>query len=220
MPMAGSSPIGLDFVTKLKDVYSVLNRDEDERLMAEIHSLIEFSMDRRNPTHKILERVSRLIVKNFEFKSVSIGLRTEDSMYRYVAFAGHTKESEDALRLQRYDLSDMIDYDKYPNIRIGAIAQYNPVEGFPDRKDELVGHQIPELPKSPRMNLNEFMPGDYIDFYMHGFEGKLIAWIELSGTKDGRLPSRESIRWIEIISDICAVLIQLRMRTERDDARA
>ena len=219
MPMAGSSPIGLDFVAKLKNVYSVLNRDADERLMAEILSLIEFSMDRRNPTHKVLERVSRLIVKNFEFKSISIGLRTEDGMYRYVAFAGHPKESEDALRLQRYDLSDMIDYDKYPNIRIGSIAQYNPVEGFPDKKDELVGHRIPELPKSPRKNLNEFLPGDYIDFFMHGFEGKLIAWIELSETKDGRLPSRESIRWIELISEISATIIQARTRTEKDDVR-
>lgn len=219
MPMAGSSPIGLDFISKLKETYSTLNRDDDERLMAEIHSMIEFSMDRRNPTNKVLERICRLIVKNFEFKSVSIGLRGEDNMYRYVAFAGHPKEAEDALRLQRYNLSDMIDYDKYPNIRIGAIAQYNPVEGFPDKKDELVGHHIPELPKTPRKNVNEFLQGDYIDFFMHGFEGKLIAWIELSETKDGRLPSRDSIRWIELISDICASVLQGRMRTEKDEVR-
>ena len=219
MPMTGNSPIGLDFVTKLKDVYSILHKDEQERLMAEIHSLIEFSMERRNPIHRVLERVSRLIVKNFEFKSVSVGIRGEGNMYRYVAFAGHPKEAEDALRLQKYDLSDMLDYDKFPNIRIGATAQYNPVEGFPDKKDELMGHRIPELPKSPRKNLNEFVPGDYIAIYMYGFEGKLIGWIELSDTNDGRLPSRKSIRWIEMIGDICAAIIQLRMRSEKEDIR-
>lgn len=217
MPMAGSSAIGLDFVNRLKDVYSVLNKDDDERFLADVHSLIEFSLDRRNPTNKVLERIGRLIVKHFEFKTASIGLRSDDGTFRYVAFVGHSRDAEDALRLQRYDLSEMIDYDKFPNIRIGSIAQYNPVEGFPAVESELVGHHIPALPKSPRKEINAFLPGDYVDFYMHGHEERLIGWIELSDTKDGKLPKRESIRQIELLTDVSAVIIQLRLRFEKEE---
>ncbi len=216
MPMAGGTQIGFDLVTRLKETYSTLNKTEDEKLMSEIHALVQFSMDRRNPTNKVLDKVARLILKEFEFKSVSIGVRGEDGMYRYVAFGGHPKEAEDALRMQKYDIRDMLDYDKYPNIRIGAIAQFNPVEGFPDKKDELVGHHIPSIPSGPRGDTNSFLPGDYIDVFLHGTDGKLIGWIELLETKNGRLPPRESIRWIELIGDVSAALLQQRMRTERE----
>lgn len=217
MPMTGTSPIGLDFISKLKDLYSTINKTEEERLMAEIFGLIEFSLDRKNPTPKVLDRIARLIAKYFEFKSVSIGLRGEDGLYRYLAFMGHPREAEEALRKQKYSYEDMVDYDRYPNIRIGAIAQYNPVEGFKVDDEELVAHHRPHLLTKPRSDLGACLPGDYLDFYMYGFEGKLIGWVELSETKDGRLPPRSSIRWIEMITRVSSALIQYRLKSKEDE---
>ena len=217
MPMAGSSQIGLDFVSKLKDVYSTLSKNEEERLMADISGLIEFSLDRKNALPRILDRIARLIAKYFEFKSISIGLKGDDGLYRYVAFFGHPKEAEDALRKQSYSSEDMLDYDRYPNIRLGTAAQYNPVEGFPVDDEELVAHHRPQLLKKPRSDLGAFLPGDYVDIYMFGFEGKLIGWIELSETKDGRLPPRSSIKWIEMITRVSSALVQHRMKTREDE---
>jgi len=213
MPMVGTSPIGLDFVSKLKDVYSTISKTEEERMMAEISGLIEFSLDRKNTLPKILDRIARLIAKYFEFKSVSIGLKGDDGLYRYVAFFGHPREAEEALRKQKYSSEDMLDYDRYPNIRIGAISQYNPVEGFLVDDEELVAHHRPQLLKKPRSDTGACLPGDYVDFYMYGHENRLIGWIELSETKDGRLPPRSSIRWIELITRTSAALIQNKMKS-------
>ena len=212
MPMAGTSPIGLDFVSKLKDVYSTISKTNEERLMAEIFGLIDFSLDRKNPLPRMLDRIAKLIAKYFEFKYVSIGLRGDDGLYRYVAFFGHPRDAEEALRKQKYSSEDMLDYDRYPNIRIGAIAQYNPVEGFPVDDEELVAHHRPQLLKKPRTDTGTVLPGDYVDFYMFGYENRLIGWIELSETKDGRLPPRSSIKWIELITKISAALIQSKMK--------
>jgi len=219
MPMVGTSPIGLDFISKLKEVYSLVGKNEDERLMADIFGLIEFSLDRKNPMPRVLDRIAKLIAKDFEFKSVSVGLRGDDGMYQYLAFAGHPREAEEALRKQKYSSEDMLDYDRYPNIRIGAIAQYNPVEGFRVDDEELVAHHRPQLLKKPRSDTGACLTGDYIDFYMYGFEGRLVGWIELSETKDGRLPPRSSIRWIELITRIASVIIQLKMKAKEDEAK-
>jgi len=213
MPMTGTSPIGLDFISKLKEMYPMIGKDETERMMTEISGLIEFALDRKNPLPKLLDRIGRLIAKYFEFKSVSVGIRGDDGLFRYVSFVGHPKEAEDALRKQSYSSEDMMDYDRYPNIRIGAISQYNPVEGFRVDDEELVAHHRPKLLDKPRTDLDVVLPGDYIDFYMHGFEGKLIGWVELSETKDGRLPPRKSIRWIELITKVAGALIQFKMKT-------
>ena len=211
MPMVGTSPIGLDFISKLKDVYSPLSKNEDERLMADIFGLIEFSLDRKNTLLRVLDKIAKIIAKNFEFKSVSVGMRGDDGMYRYLAFAGHPRDAEEALKRQKYSNEDMLDYDRYPNIRIGATAQYNPVEAFRVDEEELVAHHRPKLLTKPRDDTGACLPGDYIDFYIHGNEGKLIAWIELSESKDGRLPPRSSIRWIELVAKISGPLIQSRM---------
>lgn len=206
----------MDFITHLRDIYTLIAKNENERIMNEIHSLIEFASDRRNSLIKILERCAKTINKLFEFRSVSIGLRGDDGYFRYVVFVGHPKESVDALKRLKYNISQMVEYDKFPSIRIGLIAQYHPIESFPaDAEDEFIGHHRPMLLTEPRKKLDEFLQGDYIDVYMHGYEGELLGWIELSETKDNEMPSRSSIRWIELIADVCAGLIQNRMRFEK-----
>jgi len=217
MPITGKSSIGIDFIAHLRDIYSVIPKDDTERYMTEIHTLIEFCFDRRNSLQKILDRLAKTMSKMFEFRSVSIGMKSDDGLYRYVTMVGHSKESEDALRKLKYTLPDMIEYDKYPSVRIGLISQYHPVEAFPgDNPDEFLAHNKPPLLDRPRTNLNEFKPGDYIDIYMHGYEGELIGWIELSVTKNNKMPARSSVKWIELLADVCAGPIQQRMRLERE----
>lgn len=220
MPITGRSPVGMDFIKHLREIYTLIPRDENERIMNEIHGLIEFASDRRNSLTKILERLAKTINKMFEFRSVSIGIRGDDGYFRYVVFVGHPKESIDALTKLKYDIHQMVDYDKFPSIRIGVITQYHPVESFPgDSEDEFIGHHKPKLLSEPRKRLDEFLQGDYLDVYMHGYEGELIGWIELSETRDNRMPSRSSIRWIELMADVCAGLIQNRMRLEKGSNR-
>ena len=216
MPITGKSVIGLDFIAFLREAFTGTPKDDIERMILELNSLVEFAMDRRNATDKVLERIAKAIQRLFEFKTISVGIRDNDGNYRYVVFVGHTLGEEEALRKMKYNLNDMIDYDKYPNIRLGKIAQYHPVEAFANTEEELKSFGYPHLPDAPRKVLNQFLPGDYIDFYMQGFEGKLTGWFELSNTKNNKMPARSSIRWIELITDMTALIIQLRKYHEKE----
>jgi len=211
MPITGSAQIGLDFISKLKDTYPIANKTVQERLIFELSALVEYSLDKKNPLPKVLDRIGRLIQKFFEFKSISITLRGDDGRYRYVVMIGHPKDAEEALRKESYSGEDLLDNNKFPCIRIMPTVHFSPVEGFPVDEAELAAHHHPTLLKTPRMDLGSFLPGDYIDFYMIGSEGKLLGFIEVLETKDGRLPSKETVRWIELISKISAAIIQPRM---------
>lgn len=211
MPMTGSTQIGLDFVSKLKDTYQVGNKTDQEKLIFELKALLEYSMDTKNSLPRVLERLGRLILKFFEFKSLSIALIGDDGRFRYVVLIGHPRDAEEALRKQSYSGEELIDYDKFPCIRIMPTVHFSPVEGFPIDEAELTAHHHPTLLKKPRTDLDSFVPGDYIDFYMYGKEDKLIGFIEVSETKNGRLPSKETIRWIDLIANISAAIIQPRI---------
>jgi len=219
MPMTGSTQIGLDFVSKLKDTYQIANKNHQEQLIFELSALVEYSLDRTKSLPKVLDRIGRLILKFFEFKSISIALRNDDGRYRYVVIIGHPKDAEEALRKQSYSAEDLFDNNKFPCIRIMPTVHFSPVEGFPIDEAELTAHRHPTLPKKPRADLGSFLPGDYIDFYMSGYEDKLIGFIEVSETKDGRLPSRETVRWIDLIAKISAAIIQPRMRIKEEPAK-
>ena len=216
MPIAGKTPIGMDFIAFLRNAYTGTPKDDFERMMLELATLMEYSMDRRNQLNRVLDKVARTIQKLFEFRAVSIGLKDEEGSFKYAVLIGHPPEQEVALRKLKYDMSEMLDYDKYPNVRLGRISQYNPVEAFPENEKELMAHGKPTLPDSPRKVLNEFKQGDYMDFYMHGYEGKLLGWIEVSNTKDNKMPERSSVRWIELISDMTALVLQLRSHREKE----
>jgi len=211
MPVTGSAQIGLDFISKLKDTYSIVNKTEQERMIFELSSLVEYSLDKRNPLPKVLDRIGRFVQKSFEFKSVSIALRGDDGRFRYAVMIGHPKDAEAALRKESYSGEDLLDNNKFPCIRIMPTVHFTPVEGFPADEAEIVAHHNPTLLRRPRMDLGSFLPGDYIDFYMFDSDGKLIGFIETLETKDGRLPSKETVRWIELISKISVALIQPKM---------
>lgn len=219
MPMTGSTQIGLDFVSKLKDTYLIVNKTDQERLISELNALVDYSLNRTNPLPKVLDRIGRLILKFFEFKSISIALRSNDGRYKYVVMIGHPKDAEEALRKQSYSGEDLLDYDKFPCIRLMPTVHFIPVEEFPIDEAELTAHHHPTLLKKPRMDLGSFLPGDYIDFFMFGYEGKLIGFIEVSETKDGRLPSKETVRWINLIANISVAIIQPRMRIKEETAK-
>lgn len=216
--MTGSTQIGLDFISKLKDTYQIANKTDQERLISELSALVEYSLDKRNSLPKVLDRIGRLILKFFEFKILSIALRSDDGRFRYVTLIGHSREAEEASRKLSYTGEELLDYDKFPCVRIMPTVHFCPTEGFPINEAELTAQHRPTLLQKPREDLDSFLAGDYIDFYMYA-DGRLIGFIEVSETKDGRLPLRDTVRWIDLIAKISAAIIQPRMRIKEDTAK-
>jgi hypothetical protein len=69
----------------------------------------------------------------------------------------------------------------------------------------------PALLNKPRMALDEFLEGDYIDIYMYGDGDELIGWVELAGPKNGKIPDGERLMWLELAVAIISRIVWERM---------
>ena len=82
------------------------------------------------------------------------------------------------------------------------LAEDNPyVEG----EEETYSH--PVLLGSRRKSLTDSVEGDYIDIMIFGKGDEMIGWIEIAGTRAGKIPDIATIRWIEVISKVIGAAI-------------
>jgi hypothetical protein len=54
------------------------------------------------------------------------------------------------------------------------------------------------------------LEADYIDTWIQGVNGRLLGWIEISGTRTGKLPDILTIKLIEVIASIIGVALVQR----------
>lgn len=100
----------------------------------------------------------------------------------------------------------MTSSEEFPNVSLGKITRFYPVECLPENQTQHFNR--PYSLKGKRVSSDEFREGDYIDVLLYGAGEELIGWIEVSAPKDGKMPSRGAIRWLEIIADVCSMIIQ------------
>lgn len=204
------------FISYLRKKYSPVPSDETEKILEAIQSIQKFVQDRTQNIKSIMEQVGRTIYRLFGFKEIGIGLKDEkDGVYRYIVLIGYRKEVESAYRKLEYTYEDMLDNAKYPNIKIGKITEFMFVEGLPSDEEIFYTYNRPSELNRKRESFENFMEGDYIDFFMKGYNDKILGFIEVGNTMDGKLPSCSSIRWIEAITSICAIIIQRNQNEKR-----
>lgn len=204
--------IDRELASYLKSNYSVFPKDQLERTIESMLSLITHCQDQRKSLKFILDQAVRTIFRLFEFKEVTIGLKSEeDGLFRYVSFLGFRDKVEKEFKKLAYTYQDMVDDEIYPNIKIGMISEYNVEEGTPESEASLMMYNRPFKIKRTRELPDQFLEGDYIDIFIHGRKGELIGFFEVSNTKDGKHPSRKSIRWMELIAQILGLAIQSRI---------
>ena len=56
-----------------------------------------------------------------------------------------------------------------------------------------------------RKTTDAYVEGDYLDIYIKGKKGEIVAWIETGGTWDGKLPDAQAIKWMEFVGSLIAV---------------
>lgn len=62
--------------------------------------------------------------------------------------------------------------------------------------------------KKKRGNMDEFIEVDYFDIYIYGRDSRFIGWIELANARDGKLPARQTLKWIELIASVLGSIIK------------
>jgi hypothetical protein len=201
--------ISADLRRFLEDRYPLIPKEEDERIVQTLTDLMAIGTDRTQPLKTFFDRVLKFVFRQFGFTEVVIGLkeRNED-VWRYEAVFGFKKEVEAELLKTRYDHDDMYSQDRFPNIKTGKLSELNVAEGLPDVETDK--YDRPFRWRGKRMNYEDFLPGDFLDFWMLDEKKEIIGWIEVSGPIDRMQPSKATVRWLELLASICSEVLRYR----------
>ena len=201
-----------DFIQErsLLETYSRANWTPHEESVYEIRKFVEQSMKANVKRQTVLDRAVKRIHQVTEFKEIAIGARDTEGNYRYMAMSGFKEGAEAARRAIVYTPADLKDSSAFPALRIGRVSQYHISEKNPFKPGEESTFNEPQLLGKPRNAPDDMIEGDYIDIYIAGADNEYIAWIELQRTKSGKLPSRETIFWLELFAScLSTVLLNL-----------
>lgn len=189
--------------------YSIDPRNEHDNAIEALNKLILFGINPKTKLNHLLSEMAKVIHRFFEFKCMAIAMRDPaDGLYKYIFTMGYSPSVSAAYRDITYTAMDVFDDESYPCIKISKITRLYMAEDKPYREGEEKCYGRPALLKEwRRQNPDDFLEADYMNFFMYGSMGEPIGWIECSDTRTGKLPKRETVRWIETISAIVSAII-------------
>lgn len=194
--------------------YSKTNRTPYEESIDEISKFVERCMKPNAQRQSVLDDAVRTILRKTEFKEIAISVKDVDGNYRFLAMSGFKREAEAAMRALAYTPTDLKDQGAFPAFRIGRVSQYFISEMNPYKPGEEKTCNEPQLLGKPRGAPDDMMESDYIDTFMVGPANEQNGWIELTSTKTRKLPSRDTIIWLELFAScLSIVLLNLPVHT-------
>ena len=157
--------------------------------------------------NRILQEAGELIFSLFGFKEVLIGMREDSGLFRYIVIIGHSKKAEEAIVGAEYRIEEMACSEDYPCINISHQSEFCFKEDLPDDEKELRQFNRPSEIAVERANLEDMMEGDYLDIYIYGPEDRMLGWIEVAYPTNGKFPSRETVRGLELLASTIGVAL-------------
>jgi len=158
---------------------------------------------------QLLQKIVKTVSETFGLRTATIGMREKDTGLIIVrACHGFGPEREADIRKVRYTMTRMM-RDLKPEFKVGRNTYYVPGETIEleDENDMLfVSH--PERIDVPRRFPDEWHELDYIDFLMYTKTGDLLGYLEIDEPDDHKVPGDDTLRAIEVFSDLAAIAIQ------------
>lgn len=154
--------------------------------------------------HKIVTTVS----ETFGLATAHIGIREKDTgLFAVRAAHGFAPSVEKELRKVKYSMDRMV-RDLRPEFKIGTNTYYVPAESWDPDDEDLLFARHPERMDSARKYPDDWHEMDYIDFLMYDRNADLLGYLEIDEPFDHKVPDEETIRAIEVFSDLAAIAIQ------------
>lgn len=205
-----------ELIKRLKSEYAVVARDTESKILAGLAAILAINQERRGTLKTVLEEAAKLIYRYSEVKEVSIGIKTPaDGRFRYEVMIGFRKEVEEAHKKTSYSFEEFFDKERYQGAKLSKYSEVFLAENQPFADKELSTYNRPVLIGRERKTSDQYIEGDYIDVVMCGRNDEVVGWIELSATRTGKMPSAETIRWVEIIASILGIIIQSDLMRRR-----
>lgn len=186
----------------LKAEYIAAAKDSSMRWLDAVHALLRDLFQPSARPDELAQRIARLVFTQFNLREVSIGLKCQDGLYRYITQHGMRADVWAAHQKLTYTDKELFDPKKYKYMTISKYTRLFLAEDEPYDDDERNTYSAHLSNKSVRRSLRDSKEGDYLDFLILGKNEEILGWIETSGTWDGRIPDARSIRFIEMIASL------------------
>lgn len=197
-----------DVAQRMRLDYSVNQREADSRVMDAIIAMLQHFYKPQMSIRGMLEEAASLIQRQFAMREVAIGLKNNtDGMYRYEVLLGYREDAEKAHRMLQYSEADFWNESKYKSTTISRQTRLFLTEDTPYLEGEKSTYNRQVMLDVKRTSPNECLEADYLDTTIPGQGGDAIGWIEFTGTRGGKLPDAQSIKWIEFIACILGAAI-------------
>ena len=195
----------------LKERCSPIPIDDTERTMANIEKFLQRNSASNVTTQSFIEDAANTISRMFDFTEMAVALKDRtDGRYRYVAFVGMRGEAISAYKKIAYTYEETISATKFPRIKLDNYTDYFLGEYTPYREGEMETYNRPSMLTKDRASDDEYREGDYLCVYMHGSGNEVIGWFELSRTVSGKMPSRQTFKWLELMVSIISMFLYER----------
>ena len=192
----------------VRDLCPPTPADKSERIMADLEKILSQSRVRSDSPKQFLEQVKNVMYRYLDFSEFAVAFKDpRDGLFRYIAFMGMRRDAETAYRRLSYNADDALSQSKYPRIKCTPSVDFFPSELRPERDGEIETFNRPGLLRQQRNSLEMLQEGDYFCAYFHSQRGDLIGWFDLARTKDGRFPSGNTLRWLNLICTIVGKVI-------------
>jgi len=196
--------------SKLRSDYQDTSNDPDAKSLENLHRIISEMQIQHLTLHEFLNKVAQFVYLQLNIHSLTIGIKDPiDKKFHYIAFAGLRKQSENALKNCVYTKEELLDPRKYPGTAISKYTKLFLAENNPYAPGEEETYNRPLMLTQKRTTLNDSIEGDYLDIWIME-RNEIVGWIEISGTKDGKLPNTKTILWLELVASIIGLIIGLK----------
>ena len=178
-------------------------KNNEERFATMFMDLLKSCTDTKKDLKSVLNEVMIALHRFLGFRQITIALRDNSTnLYRYGYFMGFTQTAIAEYKKIEYCYEDLFDIKNYPRIKISDSVHIFPSEFTAYKPGEEGTFNHPSKLGKPRNELEDLLEDDYFNVFMYDHDKKCIGWLEISGTPDGKLPTRESVRWLELIASM------------------
>jgi len=214
MPFVPPVAKEIEALLKKRHTEAVLN--DDQKIIEGVQNFVSH-IQRRRSAHNLLQEAARTVHRVFPFQEIAIGIKSpEDGLYRYDTFVGYSREAEMEFKKAAYDINKFFSPHEFPGVRISKTMELTIAENQPSMEKEQACWNRPSILKVPRKSPDEFTEADYLDVYVFGEDNEMIAWIELSGPRDGKMPSSSTLKGLELFATVLSLALQSLPPKEKD----
>ncbi|MEM4262253.1 MAG: hypothetical protein QXY98_00770 [Thermoplasmata archaeon] len=196
----------------LLEKYASDRQEPFERFLRQVLKFLRDSKSSDKDRKTVLMEALQTIQSFTKFKECTIGYRDPDGLYRFKAMVGFKEEAMKARQEIAYTSDDMMDIASYRPVTICRFAFLHLSERKPYKSGMENTYNKPELLNMPRKYPDDMIEGDYLEILIRGKGQEIIGWIELSGTSDGKLPSREEVLKAEFFSSCLIPVLERIMK--------